>query len=115
MQLAYNARNTQRAIGAKLSSAITKRFGKLTAVDRVSFKVHEGEICGYEGNPRLHFLAGSAFALMAILRLVRFNLETDSEVKEQHASFFGLPSPAAAGARASVGCRSSKICCGLSS
>jgi glutamate synthase (NADPH/NADH) large chain len=27
MQLAYNARNTQRAIGAKLSSAITKRFG----------------------------------------------------------------------------------------
>jgi glutamate synthase (NADPH/NADH) large chain len=27
MQLAYNVRNTQRAIGAKLSSAITKRFG----------------------------------------------------------------------------------------
>ncbi|MBT3793140.1 MAG: glutamate synthase large subunit [Rhodospirillales bacterium] len=27
MQLAYNVRNTQRAIGAKLSSAITRRFG----------------------------------------------------------------------------------------
>ncbi|MCH8917396.1 MAG: glutamate synthase large subunit [Proteobacteria bacterium] len=27
MQLAYNVRNTHRAIGAKLSSAITKRFG----------------------------------------------------------------------------------------
>jgi len=55
------------------------------------------------GNARLHFLAGATFSLMAILRLVRYNLEPepapaapetpDSPVK----TFRGLPSPAAAG------------------
>lgn len=52
---------------------------------------------------RLHFLAAASFALMAILRLVRYNLDPspnpvradeDGEVK----TFQGLPSPAAAGA-----------------
>jgi phosphatidylserine synthase len=37
---------------------------------------------------------------MAILRLVRFNLETEPD-EEAHQSFKGLPSPAAAGAVAS--------------
>ncbi len=58
------------------------------------------------GSARLHFLAAASFALMAILRLVRYNLEPspppaheasgreEGEVK----SFQGLPSPAAAGA-----------------
>jgi CDP-diacylglycerol--serine O-phosphatidyltransferase len=57
------------------------------------------------GNPRLHFLAAATFSLMAILRLVRFNLDPapravqrDDDVK----TFQGLPSPAAAGTVAST-------------
>lgn len=62
---------------------------------------HEGELSGYAGNTRLHFLAAAAFSLMAILRLVRFNLESDHE-EESHSAFRGLPSPGAAGAVAST-------------
>jgi len=62
---------------------------------------HEGAISGYAGNSRLHFLAAAAFSVMAILRLVRFNLETDPE-EGSHAAFRGLPSPGAAGAVAST-------------
>lgn len=55
------------------------------------------------GSARLHFLASASFALMAILRLVRYNLEpAPAKVKrpddEQVKTFQGLPSPAAAGA-----------------
>jgi CDP-diacylglycerol--serine O-phosphatidyltransferase len=55
------------------------------------------------GNPRLHFLASATFALMAILRLVRFNLEPEPETRKDGAedefkTFQGLPSPAGAGA-----------------
>ena len=57
------------------------------------------------GNARMHFLAAATFSLMAILRLVRFNLDPapravqrEDEVK----TFQGLPSPAAAGAVAST-------------
>lgn len=62
---------------------------------------HEGELSGYVGNSRLHFLAAACFSVMAILRLVRFNLDTDPDA-ESHSSFRGLPSPAAAGAVAST-------------
>lgn len=44
---------------------------------------------------RIHFVAAAAFALMAILRLARFNVETDED--DDHSGFRGLPSPAAAG------------------
>ncbi len=56
---------------------------------------------------RLHFLAAASFALMAILRLVRYNLEPspaptreddDGEGNGEVKTFQGLPSPAAAGA-----------------
>jgi CDP-diacylglycerol---serine O-phosphatidyltransferase len=55
------------------------------------------------GASRLHFLAAVAYALLAILRLVRFNLEHDNEGPKhndgprEHRWFSGLPSPAAAG------------------
>lgn len=62
---------------------------------------HDGALHGYAGNPRLHFLAAAAFALMAILRLARFNLENEPEEKA-HQSFKGLPTPAAAGAVVSM-------------
>jgi len=46
-------------------------------------------------HPRIHFVAAAGFALMAVLRLARFNAETDDE--DDHSEFRGLPSPAAAG------------------
>lgn len=47
-------------------------------------------------HPRLSFLAAAAFSLMAVLRLARFNLETEHD-EDSHRDFRGLPSPAAAG------------------
>lgn len=44
-------------------------------------------------HPRVHFVLAAAFALMAILRLARFNAEGDDD----HVDFAGLPTPAAAG------------------
>lgn len=89
------------AFGAQLDSfsdALT--FGVVPALLAKVLIEHEGELSGYTGSARLHFLAAAAFALMAILRLVRFNLETDED--DEHESFRGLPSPAAAGSVASV-------------
>jgi len=57
------------------------------------------------GSARLHFLAAASFALMAILRLVRFNLEPEpvkGGAERDVKTFQGLPSPAAAGAVAST-------------
>jgi CDP-diacylglycerol--serine O-phosphatidyltransferase len=57
---------------------------------------HEGPIHGYTVNPRVHFIAAAVFSVMAILRLARFNLETEPD-DPSHSHFKGLPSPAAAG------------------
>jgi CDP-diacylglycerol--serine O-phosphatidyltransferase len=46
-------------------------------------------------------LAAAVFSVMAILRLARFNLETDPDASA-HKTFTGLPSPAAAGAVAAT-------------
>ena len=90
------------AFGAQLDSfsdALT--FGVVPAILAKVLIEHETE----DPNARLHFLASASFALMAILRLVRYNLEPapreetdEGEVK----TFQGLPSPAAAGAVAST-------------
>jgi len=61
---------------------------------------HEGPAVGYHGIPRVHFVCAAVFALMALLRLVRFNLENDPD-ESSHRGFKGLPSPAAAGTLAS--------------
>ncbi len=58
---------------------------------------HEGPLYDYTVNPRLHFIAAAVFSVMAILRLARFNLETEPD-ESAHVEFKGLPSPAAAGA-----------------
>ncbi|MCY3003509.1 MAG: CDP-alcohol phosphatidyltransferase family protein [Planctomycetota bacterium] len=84
--------------GAQLDSfsdALT--FGVTPALLAKVLIEHEGPLLGYAGHPRLHFIAAAAFALMAILRLARFNLETTSD-ESSHQDFKGLPSPAAAGA-----------------
>jgi CDP-diacylglycerol--serine O-phosphatidyltransferase len=50
---------------------------------------------------KVHFVAATSFALMAVLRLARFNLETEHDA-DSHSHFRGLPSPAAAGTVTSV-------------
>jgi CDP-diacylglycerol--serine O-phosphatidyltransferase len=82
-----------------LSDALT--FGCAPALLAKGLIEYEGPIRGYSGDTRLHFLAAAAFALMAILRLARFNLETDPH-PDAHKYFRGLPSPAAAGAVAAT-------------
>lgn len=57
---------------------------------------HEGPTYDYWVNPRLHFVAAAVFSVMALLRLARFNLETEPD-PSSHLGFKGLPSPAAAG------------------
>lgn len=56
----------------------------------------ESRLGGLGIPPRIAFVAASFFAIMAILRLARFNLETDNDAAS-HMEFRGLPSPAAAG------------------
>ncbi len=56
----------------------------------------EARLTGSGIPPRLAFVAAAFFAIMAILRLARFNLETDTDA-DSHMEFRGLPSPAAAG------------------
>lgn len=78
-----------------LSDALT--FGVAPALLAKILLEHEGPQLGWLSNPRVHFAAAACFALMAILRLARFNLETEHD-QDSHADFRGLPSPAAAGA-----------------
>lgn len=78
--------------GAELDSlADAVTFGVAPAILAKVLLEHEGYL-----HPRLHFLVAAAFSLMAILRLARFNLQSDHE-EESHSAFQGLPSPAAAG------------------
>lgn len=53
----------------------------------------------FEYHPRLLWVIGVLFVVCAILRLARFNVETDED--DSHDHFSGLPSPAAAGTVAS--------------
>lgn len=93
------------AFGAQLDSfsdALT--FGVVPAMLAKILVEHESPP-GTGG--RLHFLAAATFALMAILRLVRFNLEPGHKPEPAEGGepspaeakvFTGLPSPGAAGA-----------------
>jgi CDP-diacylglycerol--serine O-phosphatidyltransferase len=51
-------------------------------------------------HPRLLWVIAVLYTLCAVLRLARFNVETDEQ--DSHDSFSGLPSPAAAGTVASL-------------
>jgi len=89
--------------GAQLDSfsdALT--FGVAPAIMVKVLVEHEpGMASSFAGNARLHFVAMVIFSLMAILRLVRFNLEPEED-GAKHEGFRGLPSPAAAGSVAST-------------
>lgn len=94
------ARVTRSAseFGAQLDSfSDLLTFGVVPAILAKALIEHEGPLVGYSGNPRLHFLAAAVFSMMALLRLARFTLETDTD-PEEHKHFKGLPSPGAAGA-----------------
>ncbi|MEM8712985.1 MAG: CDP-alcohol phosphatidyltransferase family protein [Planctomycetota bacterium] len=78
-------------LGAQLDSlADALTFGVAPAMIAKVLLEHEGL-----AHPRIHFIAAAAFALMAILRLARFNVDPDED--DDHSSFDGLPTPAAAG------------------
>ena len=62
----------------------------------IQFKVGIDEALAYK---RLLWVIAVLFVVCALLRLARFNVETDEE--DAHEFFSGLPSPAAAGAVAS--------------
>ncbi|VAX42776.1 CDP-diacylglycerol--serine O-phosphatidyltransferase [hydrothermal vent metagenome] len=91
--------------GAQLDSlcdAIT--FGVAPAFLMIQFTLHnyikEDQYKAlFQYHPRLLWVIAVLFALCALLRLARFNVETDEE--DSHEGFSGLPSPAAAGAVAS--------------
>ncbi len=88
--------------GAQLDSfSDLLTFGVAPAVLAKVLIEHDGPLSGYTGNARLHFLGAAFFALMAILRLARFNLETEPD-EGSHQEFQGLPTPAAAGCVAST-------------
>ncbi len=89
---------TSSEFGAMLDSfSDLLTFGVVPAMLAKVLIEHESAVVGYEGNPRMHFLAAAVFAIFALLRLCRFTLETEVR-DDDHKSFSGLPSPAAAGA-----------------
>lgn len=88
-------------LGAELDSlcdAIT--FGVAPAflmLTFVNFPIWQGDEYSlpFIYTPRLVWTIGALYVICAILRLARFNIETDED--DAHDSFSGLPSPAAAG------------------
>src|SRR5262245_42983592 len=91
------------SFGAQLDSfADALTFGLVPAMLAKVLIDHEADLCGYPVNPRITFIAAASFALMAILRLVRYNLEGEEDAKEEPGVFRGLPSPGAAGSVASL-------------
>ena len=86
------------AFGAQLDSfSDMLSFGVAPAMLAKILIEHEGVALGYGVHPRIHFVAAAVFATMAILRLARFNLETEPD-ESSHQYFKGLPSPGAAAA-----------------
>lgn len=88
-------------LGAELDSlcdAIT--FGVAPAflmLTFVNFPIWQGDEYSlpFIYTPRLVWTIGALYVVCAILRLARFNIETEED--DAHDSFSGLPSPAAAG------------------
>ena len=92
----------ESSYGAQLDSfADALTFGVTPAVLVKVLAEHENA-AALAGHARLHFLAVAAFALLAILRLVRYTLEQDTRRTAEHGWFLGLPSPAAAGCAVST-------------
>jgi len=90
--------NQTSDFGAQLDSLCDAvSFGVAPAFLMLQFMLQFAETSMF--HPRILWVIAALFAVCAILRLARFNVETEEE--DSHAHFSGLPSPAAAGAVAS--------------
>lgn len=85
-------------LGAQLDSLCDAvSFGVAPAFLMLQFITREMRMVGgFSFHPRMLWTIAALYALCAILRLARFNVETDDD--DTHEEFSGLPSPAAAGA-----------------
>ena len=88
-------------LGAQLDSLCDAiSFGVAPAFLMLQFVTKELDRYGgfdWGDRPRMLWTIGVLYAMCAILRLARFNVETDDEEDDSHSEFSGLPSPAAAG------------------
>lgn len=94
--------NQSSEFGAQLDSLCDAiSFGAAPAFLMLQFVRHfEARFeLPFDYHPRLLWVIAVLFVLCAILRLARFNVETDED--DSHEGFSGLPSPAAAGTVAS--------------
>jgi CDP-diacylglycerol--serine O-phosphatidyltransferase len=95
--------NQTSDFGAQLDSLCDAiSFGVAPAYLMLQLMVHSfgpDVTLPFNYHPRLLWMIAVLFVLCAILRLARFNVETDEE--DSHDFFSGLPSPAAAGVVAS--------------
>lgn len=84
-------------LGAQLDSLCDAvSFGVAPAFLMLQFvSRHLADAGGLSFHPRLLWTIAVLYALCALLRLARFNVETDDD--DSHDEFSGLPSPAAAG------------------
>jgi CDP-diacylglycerol--serine O-phosphatidyltransferase len=84
-------------LGAQLDSLCDAiSFGVAPAFLMLQFVTNELDRYGGIDYPgRLLWTIGMLYAMCAIMRLARFNVETDED--DTHGEFSGLPSPAAAG------------------
>lgn len=100
LAMVFDALDGRAARWAKQTSQFGAELDSLC--DAISFGVAPAFILikfSPEFHPRLLWAIAVLFVLGAILRLARFNVETDEE--DTHEFFSGLPSPAAAGTVAS--------------
>lgn len=92
--------NSQSDIGAQLDSLCDAiSFGVAPAFIMLQFVRHDHALANEYPNwftypSRLLWTIAALYVVSAVLRLARFNVETDEE--DQHEGFSGLPSPAAA-------------------
>lgn len=95
--------NQTSDFGAQLDSLCDAiSFGVAPAYLMLQIMVHsfgDDAIAGLNYHPRLLWVIAVLYVMCAILRLARFNVETEED--DSHEFFSGLPSPAAAGVVAS--------------
>lgn len=100
LAMLFDALDGRAARWAKQTSQFGAQLDSLC--DAISFGVAPAFILikfSPDFHPRLLWMIAALFVLCAILRLARFNVETDED--DTHEYFSGLPSPAAAGTIAS--------------
>jgi CDP-diacylglycerol--serine O-phosphatidyltransferase len=78
-----------------ISFGVAPAFLMLKLIDVYSYQLHFGNDRLTQLFERAVFLIAIVFAMCAIIRLARFNVETEEE--SAHLSFAGLPTPPAAG------------------